>query len=88
MDGCSPHFAVHLSISLSAKIHLDVMIEEGAPRSWRPWLLAGKIKWPEASCLNVLTASWRLESLTDFSFGFFGLIYQHIIGVEGVSQHD
>lgn len=30
MDGWSLHFTVHPWIYLSAKIHLDVMIEEGA----------------------------------------------------------
>lgn len=44
MDGCSLHFTVHPSISLSAKIHLDIMIEEGAQRNSRPKLLALKIK--------------------------------------------
>ena len=80
MDGWSLHFTVHPSISLSAKIHLRVMIEEGARGNRRPETSgAENMKWSQSRRMFGLCESWtngrppaaRRDTLCDVCFLVF-----------------
>lgn len=59
MDGWSLHFAVHPSISLSAKIHLDVMIEEGAQEKLEAEPFGTRNKVPRSRAFASLTENFQ-----------------------------
>lgn len=66
MDGWSLHFTVHPSISLSAKIHLDVMIEEGAERNLRPNLWQRLVEIKCHTVKNVMVRGFTCLTLKSF----------------------